>query len=132
MGMGSALLHRARIRQVHVAGEPDMLGERARQVVDGPWFKARLLEPRGGGVDQRTPESGVARTRVQYELLADFVAADGSEVVLEPDMQVLVVAFVLTGPEGFLLSIDGKPEFLNDGRKRIGWDARAIRVDRGA
>lgn len=128
--MRSALIHRAHVRRRLPAGPKNALGERPPlEVVDGPMFRARLMMPRGGGAETRDGDTGAARTRVQYELLADLRDLVGGPVVLLPSDEVVAFAPVLA-PAGIVLQIDGVPEHLTDGRREIGWNARAVAVDR--
>jgi hypothetical protein len=90
----------------------------------GPWFDVRVM--RRGSVApkvRRRPGAGSdARVIEGFEILADTVAEDGTDVALTASMRLETDCPVLGSP---VLELSGSPEPLNDGTNLIGWLAYA-------
>jgi hypothetical protein len=121
VGLRRALVDRARvIETVSTGAKVD--GRKVSRPVEGPWFPARLT------LRESPEQSARGRTRVakRPELLADYVAEDGTRVELEADQRVEVDSADLGRGTW---QVDGSPEFMRRRRGPVGWLATLLRVD---
>jgi hypothetical protein len=122
-----ALLHSAREVGSRKSDVRSAQGDFPMVPFEGTPFRARLMA-RGGVAPETRQDDGHARVRAPYELLAWHTDDAGVPLELRASMRLLVVADVLTGPEGKLLEVDGQPELLNNGVDRIGWMAYLVEI----